>query len=109
MDQLLSSQPMEDLAAERGGRRSARQTGHNDPNAGSDEPIAQTDHSLGNARLIRLTAVQERVGLGRTAVYKLIKDGQFPRPVKVGAASAWIDVEITRWIERLAESRGTTG
>lgn len=109
MDQLLSSQPMEDLAAERGGHRSSRRTAHNDLNAGSDEPVAQTDHSLGNARLIRLTAVQERVGLGRTAVYKLIKDGQFPRPVKVGAASAWIDVEITRWIERLAESRGTTG
>jgi prophage regulatory protein len=108
MDQLLSSQPMEDLAAERGGRR-PRRTGPNALNAGSDEPVAQTDHSLGNARLIRLTAVQERVGLGRTAVYKLIKDGQFPRPVKLGAASAWIDVEITRWIEQLAESRGTTG
>jgi len=110
MDQLLSSQPMEDLAAERGARRSAvRRTGHNDLNSGSDEPVAQTDHSLGNARLIRLGAVQERVGMGRTAVYKLIKDGQFPRPVKVGAASAWIDVEITRWIEQLAASRGTTG
>jgi prophage regulatory protein len=109
MDQLLSSQPMEDLAVDRGGGRSAgRRTGHNDLNLGGDELVAQTGHSLGKARLIRLRAVQERVGLGRTAVYKLIKDGQFPRPVKVGAASAWIDIEITRWIEQLAESRGTT-
>jgi prophage regulatory protein len=46
--------------------------------------------------------------MGRTAVYELIKAGKFPRPVKVGAASAWIDVEITRWIEQLAANRGTS-
>ncbi len=46
--------------------------------------------------------------MGRTAVYELIKAGKFPRPVKVGAASAWIDVEITRWIQELAAKRDTS-
>jgi prophage regulatory protein len=62
--------------------------------------------ALGEARLIRLPAVQARVGMGRTAVYELIKAGKFPRPVKVGTASAWIDIEITRWMEQLAANRG---
>ena len=109
MDQLLSSQRLEDPFAKRGTRRlPARREGrnHNTVTVGDDEHAAQTDNSLGEARLIRLPAVQKRVGMGRTAVYELIKAGKFPRPVKVGAASAWIDVEITRWIEQLAASRG---
>ena len=111
MDQLLSSQPLEDVSAERGARRlPARRGGRNDTNlsTGSDAIAAQADNYLSEARLIRFPAVQERVGMGRTAVYELIKAGKFPRPVKVGAASAWIDVEITRWIEQLAASRGTS-
>jgi len=108
MDQLLSSQPLEDRSAQRGACPLPTRRGDRTDNritASSDEPAAQADNSLGEARLIRLPAVQERVGMGRTAVYELIKAGKFPRPVKVGAASAWIDVEITRWIEQLAAGR----
>ena len=111
MDQLLSSQLLEDPSAQRGARRlPASRQSRNDSRSisESDEPAVQAESSLGEARLIRLPAVQERVGMGRTAVYELIKAGKFPRPVKVGAASAWIDVEITRWIEQLAASRGTS-
>ena len=109
MDQLLSSQHLEDPSANRGARRLPNPSGRQPDNnlvASGDELAVQADTSLGEARLIRLPAVQDRVGMGRTAVYELIKAGKFPRPVKVGAASAWIDVEITRWIEQLAASRG---
>ena len=111
MDQLLSSQHLEDPSADRGARRLPDRSGRRPDNnlvASGDEPTVQADPSLGEARLIRLPAVQDRVGMGRTAVYELIKAGKFPRPVKVGAASAWIDVEITRWIEQLAASRDTS-
>ncbi len=111
MDQLLSSQRLEDLSAKRGARRlPARREGPNDNSVtvDGDEYAAPSDKSLAEARLIRLPALQERVGMGRTAVYELIKAGKFPRPVKVGAASAWIDVEITRWIEQLAADRSTS-
>jgi prophage regulatory protein len=111
MDQLLSSQHLEDRSADRGARRLSNRSGRQPANnliASGDELHAQADISLGEARLIRLPAVQDRVGMGRTAVYELIKAGKFPRPVKVGAASAWIDVEITRWIEQLAANRGTS-
>ena len=115
MDQLLSSQPMEDPSPERGVRslplRGVGRGGVAVATRGAtmNELDAQTVDPVVQPRLIRFPAVQERVGMGRTAVYELIKAGKFPRPVKVGAASAWIDVEITRWIEQLAASRGTTG
>jgi hypothetical protein len=78
MDKLLSSQRLEDPSAERGNRRLPGRSGQqtaNSPIAG-DELAAQADNSLGEAWLIRLPAVQERVGMGRTAVYELIKARQ---------------------------------
>lgn len=114
MDQLLSSQSLEDSSPERGAHRApVRRGGHGSiaattRGARTSEPAAAAVTSRGEPRLIRLAAVQERVSMGRTAVYELIKAGKFPRPVKVGAASAWIDVEITRWIEELAAKRDTS-
>lgn len=107
MDQLLSSQPMEDSSPGRGALRLPVRHGIGVTTRGDtmNELAAQTVNSLGEARLIRFPEVQERVSMGRTAVYELIKAGKLPRPVKVGAASAWIDVEITRWIEQLAAKR----
>jgi prophage regulatory protein len=111
MDPLLSSQPMEDPSPERGVRRlPLRGVGRGGVavathGATVNELDAQTVAPIVQPRLIRFPAVQERVGMGRTAVYELIKAGKFPRPVKVGAASAWIDAEITRWIEELAARR----
>ena len=61
--------------------------------------------SLEGAKLLRLPDVCSRVGMRRTAVYALISEGRFPPPVKVGGASAWVDVEITAWIEGLVASR----
>lgn len=54
-------------------------------------------------RLIRLPEVLERVALKKTAVYKLISEDEFPKPVELGAARAWVEQEITDWIsERVA-------
>jgi prophage regulatory protein len=43
--------------------------------------------------------------MGRTALYALIKAKKFPAPVKVGGASAWVDAEVSRWIEELINVR----
>jgi prophage regulatory protein len=55
--------------------------------------------------LLRLPEVSKRVSLGRTKIYDLIKLGRFPRPVKAGGASAWVDMEITQWIQSLMSAR----
>jgi prophage regulatory protein len=105
MDQLLPSQPLE-CASQSEARRPSLRRGHIEPSHSMNiANTAPNDNALAEARLLRLPAVQERVGMGRTAVYEMIKAGKFPRPVKVGTASAWIDVEVTRWIEQLAATR----
>ncbi|AHE55881.1 hypothetical protein NX02_21225 [Sphingomonas sanxanigenens DSM 19645 = NX02] len=47
-------------------------------------------------------------GLGRTTIYRLIKEGSFPAPFKPGgAASRWSEAEIRDWREGLAASRSS--
>jgi prophage regulatory protein len=58
-------------------------------------------------RLIRLHEVKSRVGLGRSAIYAKMKQGDFPESVHLGArAVAWRSDEIDDWINaRIVESR----
>jgi prophage regulatory protein len=56
-------------------------------------------------KLIRLPEVLERVALKKTAVYKMISENEFPRPVKLGTTSAWVEQEITDWIQERVDGR----
>ncbi len=59
-----------------------------------------------NQRLIRLPQVKAMVGLGRSSIYDWIKRGEFPKPIKVGRLSGWIEREVQEWIdERIQASR----
>jgi prophage regulatory protein len=52
-------------------------------------------------RLLRLSEVERRVGLGRSQIYKLIAEEKFPSPIPiVGRAVGWIELEIEDWIAR---------
>ena len=35
-------------------------------------------------RLLRRREVEEFTGMGRSSIYRLMQDGAFPRPVRVG-------------------------
>ncbi|EAP3798230.1 AlpA family phage regulatory protein [Salmonella enterica subsp. enterica serovar Lille] len=38
--------------------------------------------------------------------YKLIKDGEFPKPIKLGRSSRWLRSEVETWFQkRIDESR----
>lgn len=55
-------------------------------------------------RLIRLPEVMNLTGLARPTVYLYIKQGKFPKAVKIGASSFWEYNQIQNWIaDRLAE------
>lgn len=46
-------------------------------------------------RLLRMKEVQQRVGLGRSTIYRWMAQGRFPRPVRLGAyAVAWSEDDI---------------
>ena len=52
------------------------------------------------AVLLRLRAVMHVTGLSRSTLYRLIADGQFPRPVRLGArAVAWRRSDVDAWSE----------
>ena len=39
-------------------------------------------------------------------IYKLIKDGVFPKPIKLGRSSRWLKSEVENWLqERVDQSR----
>jgi predicted DNA-binding transcriptional regulator AlpA len=57
--------------------------------------------------LLRLPVVQARTGLSRTHIYRLVGDGTFPKPVRLGVRhTAWIAAEVEAWIgDTIARSR----
>lgn len=51
-------------------------------------------------QLLRLPAVLQMTGLGRDSVYRLAREGRFPRPRKITErSSAWRADEIQAWID----------
>lgn len=59
------------------------------------------------SRLLRMKEVATICGLSSSAIYKYVRSGTFPRPIKIGLrASAWIKPEVEAWIEqRISASR----
>lgn len=58
--------------------------------------------------LISLKQVTEKIGVGKSMIYKMIKDGDFPRPVKIGSISRWVEEDVDAWLmKRIEESRRT--
>lgn len=56
-------------------------------------------------KLIRLSEVSERVGLSRASIYRRIKEGKFPDPVRAGSTSRWVTGEIDDWIDSIMSER----
>ena len=58
-----------------------------------------------NQSLIRLSEVLKRTGFGKAWVYRLISEGRFPAPVKIGVrAVAFVESEVDEWIQSVIEA-----
>ncbi|WP_439825373.1 helix-turn-helix transcriptional regulator [Aeromonas caviae] len=54
----------------------------------------------------RIAAVTARTGVPRSSLYRLIKQGRFPSPIKLSErSSAWRSSDVDAWIA--ARSNGT--
>ena len=52
--------------------------------------------------LLRMPAVVQRTGLGRSTIYRLMASKQFPLPVRLGSrAVGWRRADLDRWTESL--------
>lgn len=65
----------------------------------------------GRARLLRVEDVCAQTGLSRTTIYRLERDGRFPRRVEIAErSSGWLEDEVQAFIaERIAASRARQG
>jgi len=57
-------------------------------------------------RFLRKSEVIELTGLSGSSIYRLAKQGDFPKQVKLSTQSvAWIESEITGWMQKRIQSR----
>lgn len=60
-----------------------------------------------NNPLIDMVFITEYTGMTDKWFYKLISEGKFPKPIKLGRSSRWKRSEVENWMqERVIESRG---
>jgi len=72
------------------------------------EDSIMTEHiSLLDDQLVDMRFISKLTGLTDKWFYKLIKDGLFPRPIKLGRSSRWKQSEVELWLQqRITDSRG---
>lgn len=57
--------------------------------------------------LIDMTFITTYTGMTDKWFYKLIQEGLFPKPIKLGRSSRWRRSEVETWMQqRIADSRG---
>ncbi len=55
-------------------------------------------------KIVRIPQVISMTGLSRSSIYRLEKEGSFPRRKRLGERmSGWIDDDITDWLTNLTD------
>lgn len=66
-----------------------------------------TVRSLLSDKMVDMAFITEFTGCSDKWFYKLIQEGLFPKPIKLGRSSRWLKSEVENWIEkRITDSRG---
>jgi len=72
-----------------------------------EDSIMTEQISLLDDQLVDMRFITKLTGLTDKWFYKLIKDGLFPKPIKLGRSSRWKKSEVELWLQqRIADSRG---
>lgn len=66
-----------------------------------------TPTSLLNDKFVDMEFITKLTGLTDKWFYQLIKNGKFPKPIKLGRSSRWLESEVAAWLQqRITDSRG---
>ena len=58
-------------------------------------------------RMLRREEVQERTGLSRSAIYRMMREGDFPLPRRLGQrAVRWRERDLEAWLASRPLARG---
>lgn len=64
-------------------------------------PLTTSTTETPSVVLIRLPEVQQMIGLSRTTIWRAVRSGTFPSPLRVSQnAVAWRRDEIQTWIQQ---------
>lgn len=58
------------------------------------------DSSLLNDKVVDMKFITEFTGLTDKWFYKLISEGKFPKPIKLGRSSRWLQSEVEVWLQQ---------
>lgn len=62
---------------------------------------------MNDDRLLRREEVETRCGVTRSTIYRLMRAGQFPEPLRVGQrAVRWSASEIEKWLNARPRATG---
>ncbi|MBN3344069.1 AlpA family transcriptional regulator [Pectobacterium brasiliense] len=62
--------------------------------------------SLLNDQLVDMVFITKFTQLTDKWFYKLIQEGAFPKPIKLGRSSRWLKSEVEAWVQqRIEQSR----
>lgn len=62
--------------------------------------------SLLNDQLVDMAFITNYTEMTDKWFYKLIQDGVFPKPIKLGRSSRWLQSEVEAWVQqRINQSR----
>ncbi|WP_171393453.1 AlpA family transcriptional regulator [Vibrio mediterranei] len=57
-------------------------------------------------RFLKLKEVMQKTALSRSAIYRKMDEGSFPKSVSLGdRAVAWIESEVEEWMEKILLAR----
>ncbi|EAA4081182.1 AlpA family phage regulatory protein [Salmonella enterica subsp. salamae] len=66
-----------------------------------------TNTELLNDQMVTMAFITDFTGMTDKWFYKLISQGKFPKPIKLGSSSRWLKTEVVEWLEKhIAASRG---
>ena len=61
-------------------------------------------------RLLRRVEVERYCQIGRSTIYRLMRAGLFPEPIRIGPrAVRWPEHELAAWLAQRPRATGTTG
>lgn len=67
-----------------------------------------TSPALLNDQLVDMAFITTYTEMTDKWFYKLISEGLFPKPIKLGRSSRWLKSEVEAWVQqRIANSRGS--
>ncbi len=56
--------------------------------------------------LIRLSAVETKVGFKKSFIFEAVRNGTFPQPIRLGhRKTLWVEDEIDAWIQARIQER----